>query len=101
MRKSLKWTLLGMLLTTQTACLGNAIPIIGGGLSIVKSTVEMVGYGQNPLTSGVDRTRVACKGFRVQTYSHVAGDPVKSDTPETIRQLRGHNAAYRALGCPK
>jgi hypothetical protein len=69
-------------------------------MSIVKSGIEL-SAGQNPLTSGVDRTRVACKGFRVQTYSHVPGDPVKSDTPETIRQLRGHNAAYRALGCPK
>lgn len=40
-----------------------------------------------------DSTRVACEVFGVITFS------ASQDTPETIREIREHNAAYESLGC--
>lgn len=38
-----------------------------------------------------DTTRTACQVFRPITYS------ATQDTPETVQQVRGHNAAYASL----
>lgn len=41
-----------------------------------------------------DPAKVACESFRLITFDRL------TDTDETIRQVKGHNAAYRAL-CTK
>ncbi len=41
-----------------------------------------------------DPAKVACESFRLITFDRL------TDTDETIRQIKGHNAAYRAL-CAK
>ena len=42
-------------------------------------------------TSGADTVRVACEAFTTITYSS------SGDEPETVAQIRRHNAAYLAL----
>lgn len=49
----------------------------------------LVGCGAQPVVDGSGR--VACQAFRPITYS------ASQDTPETVRQVREHNAAYRAV----
>jgi hypothetical protein len=47
-------------------------------------------------SSGLATTRAAqCDAFRPITYSS------KKDTPETVKQVRTHNLAYKNLGCLK
>lgn len=41
-----------------------------------------------------DPAKVACESFRLITFDRL------TDTEETIRQIKGHNSAYRAL-CTK
>lgn len=41
-------------------------------------------------TPSVQSTRVACEAFRPVTWS-------RTDTPETVAEVKGHNAAYGAL----
>lgn len=38
--------------------------------------------------------KVVCSAFKPITYS------AKRDTPETVRQIRGHNAALGSFKCP-
>lgn len=49
----------------------------------------LVGCGAQPVVDGSGR--VACQAFRPITYS------ASKDTPETVEQIRGHNAAYKSL----
>lgn len=91
------WTVPLMLsMTALTAC--GSIPQIAtttaAGLQLAKAGVELYA-GQNPVTSGIDTKRIACRGFPDRiTYS------AKGDTPATVAQVRRYNARREALKCP-
>lgn len=44
-----------------------------------------------PTQTTVTTDRVACQAFKLISYS------AKNDTPETIQEVREHNAAYTAI----
>lgn len=45
----------------------------------------------NNQVKGTQTNKVACEAFAIISYS------AKSDTPETVKEIRQHNAAYRAI----
>lgn len=75
------------------------IPTIAGGLSILKTGVELAN-GVNPLSpesTYKERLRIYCKRSKPRTYSFVKGKPELSDTGKTIKETRRRNAEWRAV----
>lgn len=55
-----------------------------GGLSIIKPSAAQIRSSA---------TAIVCDSFGPITFSG------KNDTPETVRQVRSHNAAWASYGC--
>jgi len=57
---------------------------------VLAGMLIMVGCTMTTGTSGPDPELVACRSFEPVTWS-------ATDTPETIRQIKEHNAAWAAV----
>lgn len=49
--------------------------------------------------AGSEQAYLACNAFTVISWAHVERDPQKSDTLQTIQEVKQHNAAYMVT-CP-
>lgn len=63
-------------------------------LGLMLSTLPLAGCQSMTLTPATRYVDTSCAAFKAISYSR------QHDTPETIAEIRGHNAAYDAI-CPK
>ncbi len=68
--------------------------LLAASLPLTACETLTTASGGTELPPEVDPSRVACEAFRPITWS-------RSDTPETVAEVKEHNAAWRALCPPK
>lgn len=59
-------------------------------IRLVTMTMVLGAISACTTTASVQTSRVACEAFRPITWS-------RTDTEETVAEVKGHNAAYMAL----